>query len=310
MISNVRRFIISILVSLLSLMHGACLKEPNALDPGTNNLALLAWINGYQNLLFNLPACGYATPAYRVANTIDLFPLRSFEYSANNLTYNFTMAFMLGCTPATVTNSVSGITYQMTYHSNRAIKSRFDSVAGKLSMSTTNSENWITQTHVESASNTIDRYNTYDASNRIVRSVSPPDASGWFGEEYIYEYNDFSHNTSRGIYYDSLGGPLYEDAQSTYTFANGLLIGQATTCLGGSSCTATGFSYSYNAQGQLISESQLYPSAQTDTFTYDSAGRIAGVVSSSTNVTYTYNAQGQLSAVVESSPALTLSFTY
>lgn len=291
----------------------ACVEDPDALDPANNETALLVWLFGLGAVQVNVPACGYATPAYRANNSSDASTLFLLKHGRDNTTFNFAMFQLSGCTPLTLTNSVFPATFELRYFPNRLIESRVEVGPGSTLTGVLNAEGLATRTRSDggcTGGDAIVHERTYDALNRVVRQYSPPavNCSGWGGEESLLEYEGFNRLPSRSIYYD--GPTLFADSLSAYIYSNGLLVGVENTCLGGSSCTVQSLRYTYNDLGQMIQEEEVFPSASLATYTYDSAGRILTASSGVNTTTYSYDAQGRITLVTESSPALTLSFTY
>jgi YD repeat-containing protein len=261
----------------------------------------------------NVPACGYATPAYRVNNSSDGSALFLLKHGRDNTTFNFAMYQLSGCTPLTMTNSVFPATFELRYFPNRLIESRVEVGPGSTLTGVLNAEGLATRIRNDSSctgGDAIVHERTYDALNRVVRQYSPPAANcaGWGGEESLLEYEGLNRLPSRSIYYD--GATLFTDSLSAYTYSNGLLVGVENTCLGGSSCTVQSLRYTYNSAGQMIQEEEVFPSPSVATYTYDAAGRILTASAGANTTTYTYDAQGRISLVTESAPALTLSFTH
>lgn len=291
----------------------ACVDEPAALDPANNESALLMWLIGLNAVQVNVPACGYATPAYRVNNTSDASTLFLLKHARDNTTFNFAMFQLSGCTPLTLTNSGFPATFELRYYPNRLIESRVEVGPGSSLTGTLNAEGLAARVRSDggcTGGDAIIHERTYDALNRVVRQYSAPapNCSGWGGEESLLEYEGLNRLPSRSIYYD--GATLFADSLSAYTYSNGLLVGVENTCLGGSSCSVQSLRYTYNSAGQMIQEEEVFPSPSVATYTYDAAGRILTASAGANTTTYTYDAQGRISLVTESAPALTLSFTY
>ena len=303
----------ALLLVSFSLLGGAsnCFRDSDALDPATNSNALLAWLIGYTALQMRVPECGFATPAYRVANPVEASLFFDLRHSRGSTTFNLAQAQMAGCTPTGVVDSGLPATFSFAYHANRVIQTRTEVGAGRLLTAALSTEDRPTLTHNDCVGGgAIENIFTYDSFNRLLRKYSVPNtACGWFGDETTYQYDGISRLPARSQYYDS-PGVLYADSISIYTIQNGLIVGLDTTCEGGNSCTTQGFRYTYNSLGQLTLEEELYPGMTTATYLYDAVGRISTVISGANTVSYTYDAAGRLTQMTESSPALTLSLSY
>ena len=302
----------AIAVAVLASCGSACLGDPTALDPGRNDSALLAWLSGYQGLLLTLPACGYMTPGLRVANQSDVQMFYNLGHSRNNLTHNHTLVSLTGCTPASVANSVAATTFNLTYYPNRVIRTREEVGNGKVMEATLNAEGYITRLRTEcTVSGAIDRFLSFDYFNRVLRNATVDDAAcSWTADQSTSEYAGFSRFPARGSYTDS--GGLFDDSALSYTYQDGRIVELSSSCLGGSSCVASKYQYTYDSSGRLIQEDRILPSALSTVYTYDAAGRIVSIADTSATVAFTYNAVGQMIGAVESAPApaLTLTMTY
>jgi YD repeat-containing protein len=299
---------------VLTFASGACVRAPNALDPATDPEALLAWLFGYQGFVFAAPGCGFATPTYRVANAAETSILLNLPHSRNNTTFNFTLYQLFGCTPRTLANSGSGVTFELAYHANGVIQSRRDQSVGTALSAAISAEGRVVSTRNEDSctgGDAIERFFYYDTLNRLLRAYSPaaPGCSGWSGEETNLQYEGFSRFPVRSQYYDP-PGVLFADAITSYSRANDRIVRAEDTCVGGSSCTGQAIQYTYNESGQLTQEEEVLSGAFLATYTYDAFGRIATATSAGNVVTYTYDDAGRMILVTESSPALTLTLAY
>jgi YD repeat-containing protein len=305
---------LSAFVLTLVLLQTQCLRTTNGFDPARNEIALIGWILGYQSLRLSLPACGFLTPAVRVANSQDLNFLQETTLSSDNFDYSNALQHMGGCTPATLTNAgLTTETYSLVYQPERTVQRRTAQGSGKVLSASYNPEGRLLYVSDNSAcgvSGSIDRTYAYDSLNRVLTEATIQDTScPWQADGFVYEYAGLGRLPVRSAYTDDTG--LYSDALLSYEYQGDLLVGIYYSCIGGSSCQDAQYQFVYNALGQMVQENRILPSAATDTFTYDAEGRIATATTSSATVTYTYNAAGQLASVVETAvQPITVSFTY
>ncbi len=286
-----------------------CLSDPDALDPSQSDSALLTWLLGYSALQFRLPECGFLTPAYRVANSGDLAGARRLQYSRNNLTYSYTLDYMLGCTPTSVANSSSGTSFALSYHPNRLIARREES-NGKLLTSTLNAEGWVTGSRSECiGAGAIHYTSTIDTLNRTTLEASVDDAAcSWSADSNEQEFTGLSRVPSRFKYFE--GTSLYSDNANEFVVQDGLVVEQRSICLGGTTCSSYVFQFTYDGNRRLVTEQRTQPSTETTSYTYDADGRILTVTNPSSNVNYSYDSAGRMISVVESVGPLTLTLTY
>lgn len=290
----------------------ACLEDPAALDPNRNPAAVAVWVAGYNGLVLNLPDCGHFTPRFRLHAESELEPFRSLDHSLNNVTHNYTLMFLHGCSPVSVANSVSGTSFSLTYHTNRTIASRAESGTGKIANSTINRDGRVTRVYREcTTTGAIDKYFLYDSLNRITESFTLDDAACSVTADHNYSsFSDIRRVPTGSAYIDS--GGLYSDVNASYVYEGDKLTEQSQTCIRGYACSNALYRYTYDSLGRLIQEQRVLPSTQTTTFTYNAAGQLATINDATANVVFTYDAEGRVATVVESAPApaLTLTLSY
>lgn len=287
-----------------------CTAKPAPLDPATNSDAFLSWVAGYASIRFTLPECGYFTPGFLVQNQGDMATVRALSHTKYNSATGYVNlpVHLLGCTPLTVTNPAIPATYNLTYHSNRVIKSRVDNATFKTLTSSLDADDRVTTSSDDCVTaGTITHIYTYDSLNRLLedRSLDDP-ACSWTADQSDNQYAGLDRLPSRGSYADNTG--LVMDAVLLYQYTNGLITGVDWTCVGGSGCPSLSLRYTYDTNGRLITENDLINSTTT-TYTYYSDGRLATVTTSTDLVTYTYNALGQISSVTQTDGPNTFSFT-
>lgn len=137
---------------------------------------------------------------------------------------------------------------------------------------------------------------TYDRLNRMTSAVEGNITAA-------YNYNNLGHRTSTVI---SVGGTTA--AQTTYTYN---LAGLATTLVNknGADETLSSFTYTYAADGNILTEVANTGTTETTTYTYDLLGRLIAEVGNAGTRFYTYDTAGnRTQAIVDTDT--TVCYTY
>jgi RHS repeat-associated protein len=139
----------------------------------------------------------------------------------------------------------------------------------------------------------------FDALGRLTSASNPLDT-------FTYAYAD---GTSRVSEVSSTHGPT---ATMTYFGPTGdELLEQMNVTTHSGITSLSQFGYTYNADNNVTSATVSAPSAQTTTYTYDTANRLlSGLFSGSTpQYAYAYDAASNLKSITPNGPAQTFSYT-